>query len=60
MSSVFEAMFQHPMKESMESKVDIVDFNYKVVHTAIQLCNQPVDFTDMDLEDKMALLHFFD
>ena len=53
-------MFEPHTKEAMENEVDIIEFTFKAVRTAVQLCYYPLRFSDIDLEDKMELLQFCD
>uniref|UniRef100_A0A914Z1Q9 BTB domain-containing protein n=1 Tax=Panagrolaimus superbus TaxID=310955 RepID=A0A914Z1Q9_9BILA len=59
-SPVFAAMFQSGMKEAEENKVEINDFPFNIVEAAIKLCYHHSLVTDITLNNKMALLQFFD
>uniref|UniRef100_A0A914Z0X6 BTB domain-containing protein n=1 Tax=Panagrolaimus superbus TaxID=310955 RepID=A0A914Z0X6_9BILA len=59
-SPVFAAMFESGMKETKENKVEIKDFSHDLVAAAIKLCYHHSLVTDITLNNKMALLQFFD
>uniref|UniRef100_A0A914PPE7 BTB domain-containing protein n=1 Tax=Panagrolaimus davidi TaxID=227884 RepID=A0A914PPE7_9BILA len=59
-SNVFQAMFNSKMKESIENKVEIIDFSFDVVEIGIKMIYNCSFETTLSLEDLMKLLQFFD
>uniref|UniRef100_A0AC35G9V6 BTB domain-containing protein n=1 Tax=Panagrolaimus sp. PS1159 TaxID=55785 RepID=A0AC35G9V6_9BILA len=59
-SNVFRAMLNSKMKESIENKVEITDFSFDVVETAIKMIYNCNFETSLSSNDLMKLLQFFD
>uniref|UniRef100_A0A914PWH6 BTB domain-containing protein n=1 Tax=Panagrolaimus davidi TaxID=227884 RepID=A0A914PWH6_9BILA len=59
-SDVFRAMFNSKMKESIENKVEIKDFSFDVVETAVKMIYNCNFETSLSTDDQMSLLQFFD
>uniref|UniRef100_A0A914R5Q2 BTB domain-containing protein n=1 Tax=Panagrolaimus davidi TaxID=227884 RepID=A0A914R5Q2_9BILA len=59
-SDVFRAMFNSKMKESIENKVEIIDFSFDVVETGIKMIYNCSFETSLSIDNLMKLLQFFD
>uniref|UniRef100_A0A914Q0R8 BTB domain-containing protein n=1 Tax=Panagrolaimus davidi TaxID=227884 RepID=A0A914Q0R8_9BILA len=59
-SNVFRAMFNSHMKESIENKVEIIDFSFNVVETGIKMIYYCNFESSLSMNDLMKLLQFFD
>uniref|UniRef100_A0A914PKQ6 BTB domain-containing protein n=1 Tax=Panagrolaimus davidi TaxID=227884 RepID=A0A914PKQ6_9BILA len=59
-SNVFRAMFNSKMKESIENKVEINDFFFDVVDTAVKMIYNCNFETSLSMNDLIKLLQFFD
>uniref|UniRef100_A0A914Q6M8 BTB domain-containing protein n=1 Tax=Panagrolaimus davidi TaxID=227884 RepID=A0A914Q6M8_9BILA len=60
-SPVFEKMFESGMKEAKENKVEIPDFSFNIVESAIKRCyHQNLANESTSLETKMDMLQFFE
>uniref|UniRef100_A0A914QHQ6 BTB domain-containing protein n=1 Tax=Panagrolaimus davidi TaxID=227884 RepID=A0A914QHQ6_9BILA len=59
-SNVFQAMFNSKMKESVEKKLEIIDFSFDVVETGIKMIYNCNFKTSLSMIDLMELLQFFD
>uniref|UniRef100_A0AC35EY46 BTB domain-containing protein n=1 Tax=Panagrolaimus sp. PS1159 TaxID=55785 RepID=A0AC35EY46_9BILA len=59
-SNVFRAMFDSKMKESVENKVEIIDFSFDVVETGIKMIYHCNFETFLSIDDQLSLLQFFD
>uniref|UniRef100_A0A914PAX3 BTB domain-containing protein n=1 Tax=Panagrolaimus davidi TaxID=227884 RepID=A0A914PAX3_9BILA len=59
-SNVFRAMLNSKMKESMENKVEIIDFSFNVVETGIKMIYHCNFETSLSMNDLIKLLQFFD
>uniref|UniRef100_A0A914PYT1 BTB domain-containing protein n=1 Tax=Panagrolaimus davidi TaxID=227884 RepID=A0A914PYT1_9BILA len=59
-SDVFRAMFNSKMKESIENKVEIIDFSFDVVETAIKMIYNCSFESSLSMNDLLKLLQFFD
>uniref|UniRef100_A0A914PHL1 BTB domain-containing protein n=1 Tax=Panagrolaimus davidi TaxID=227884 RepID=A0A914PHL1_9BILA len=59
-SNVFRTMLNSNMKESIENKVEIIDFSFDVVETGIKMIYNCNFETTLSIDDLMKLLQFFD
>uniref|UniRef100_A0A914QYX6 BTB domain-containing protein n=1 Tax=Panagrolaimus davidi TaxID=227884 RepID=A0A914QYX6_9BILA len=59
-SNVFHAMFESKMKKSIKNKVEIKDFSFEIVETALKLIYNCNFIISLSIEDMMKLLQFFD
>uniref|UniRef100_A0AC34G8P8 BTB domain-containing protein n=1 Tax=Panagrolaimus sp. ES5 TaxID=591445 RepID=A0AC34G8P8_9BILA len=59
-SPVFYAMFNSGMKETIENKVEIIDFSLKTVEKAVELCYHQNFAADISLDEIALLLQFAD
>uniref|UniRef100_A0A914Q7V7 BTB domain-containing protein n=1 Tax=Panagrolaimus davidi TaxID=227884 RepID=A0A914Q7V7_9BILA len=59
-SNVFHAMFASKMKKSIKNKVEIKDFSFEIVETALKLIYNCSFITSLSIQDIMKLLQFFD
>uniref|UniRef100_A0A914PDM3 BTB domain-containing protein n=1 Tax=Panagrolaimus davidi TaxID=227884 RepID=A0A914PDM3_9BILA len=59
-SNVFRTMLNSNMKESIENKVEITDFSFKIVETGIKMIYNCNFESSLSMNDLMKLLQFFD
>uniref|UniRef100_A0A914Z567 BTB domain-containing protein n=1 Tax=Panagrolaimus superbus TaxID=310955 RepID=A0A914Z567_9BILA len=59
-SPVFAAMFEPPMKEAIENKVEITDFSFEIVEKAVKLCYHQTYDDNISLDESFLLLKFAD
>uniref|UniRef100_A0A914YJR8 BTB domain-containing protein n=1 Tax=Panagrolaimus superbus TaxID=310955 RepID=A0A914YJR8_9BILA len=59
-SPVFAAMFESPMKEAAENKVEIPDFSFEIVEKAVKLCYHRSLVSDISIDESFSLLEFAD
>uniref|UniRef100_A0A914Q844 BTB domain-containing protein n=1 Tax=Panagrolaimus davidi TaxID=227884 RepID=A0A914Q844_9BILA len=59
-SNVFRAMLNSKMKESIENKVEIKDFSFEIVETAVKMIYNCNFETSLSMNDLMKLLQFFE
>uniref|UniRef100_A0A914Q4W4 BTB domain-containing protein n=1 Tax=Panagrolaimus davidi TaxID=227884 RepID=A0A914Q4W4_9BILA len=59
-SDVLQAMFISRMKESIENKVEIIDFSFNVVEIGIKMIYYCNFETSLSMNDLTSLLQFFD
>uniref|UniRef100_A0AC34FDF9 BTB domain-containing protein n=1 Tax=Panagrolaimus sp. ES5 TaxID=591445 RepID=A0AC34FDF9_9BILA len=59
-SDVFTRMFDSKMKESLENKVELTDFSFEVVETAIKLVYECNFISALSIQNAMLLLQFLD
>uniref|UniRef100_A0A914NYR9 BTB domain-containing protein n=1 Tax=Panagrolaimus davidi TaxID=227884 RepID=A0A914NYR9_9BILA len=59
-SNVFRAMLNSNMNESIENKLEIIDFSFDVVETAVKMIYNCNFETSLSIDDLMKLLQFFE
>uniref|UniRef100_A0AC34FMF7 BTB domain-containing protein n=1 Tax=Panagrolaimus sp. ES5 TaxID=591445 RepID=A0AC34FMF7_9BILA len=59
-SPVFYAMFNSGMKETIENKVEIIDFSFETIQKAVQICYHQNFDVDISLDETALILHFVD
>uniref|UniRef100_A0AC34FFY9 BTB domain-containing protein n=1 Tax=Panagrolaimus sp. ES5 TaxID=591445 RepID=A0AC34FFY9_9BILA len=59
-SPVFYAMFNSGLKETIENKVEIIDFSFETVEKAVRICYHQKFDVDISLDETALILQFAD
>uniref|UniRef100_A0AC34FY33 BTB domain-containing protein n=1 Tax=Panagrolaimus sp. ES5 TaxID=591445 RepID=A0AC34FY33_9BILA len=59
-SPVFYAMLNSGMKESIENKVEIIDFPFKTIEKAVEICYLQTIYADLSMNEIALLIKFAD